>query len=419
MFTDSARRASLVALAVLAAGAGCSRRAPHAPSEPTDPGLPPGGLAEGIGPARFAGGELDAASLGGTITFQQIGAAGWYPRVADPAVGPCDVTSTSACCRNTHTVPGDRLTPWDEELILTLRGPMLVKQLAVYQPDPAGVVGWRLVSAWDSRAPAGPQGLAFAGNGTETAGFTGAIGTECLVNVATDLAFACGAGSAPYCPASSGSQRRGWSGSKLFVLLAEMPHAGAAGPGQACSTGTAGGWYDAPWIGLSAAELVRAGSFSPCQCYAKDTSNYGAKADGCGQFNAFEVVNDNNAYRNLGVLSTDLVDYAGYVGEGPCGPQCDVSKLPPDVDLIAKATDTGAAHGALASPTQGPGAAFRRPDRGYRYFLILLDVDSRTVQLGVVHPNAVPAAAAGILPALPATVPHAALQDLLNLRLPQ
>ena len=44
--------------------------------------------------------------------------------------------------------------------------------------------------------------------------------------------------------------------------------------------------------------------------------------------------------------------------------------------------------GAVASPARGPGAAFRRPSLGHRYFLILLDERSRSVQLGVVHPSA-------------------------------
>jgi hypothetical protein len=408
----------LAGLAALLVEGSCRGGGGSARSEPTTSVPYLGGLASGLGAAQFAGGELDATSLGGTITFQQIGASGWYPRVADPAVGPCDVTNTSSCCRNTYTVSGDQLAPWDEELILSLRGPVLVKQLAVYQPDQSDASTWRLVSAWDSRAPAENMGLAFAGDGTETAGFSGAIGTECMVNVSTSLAFACGKGSSPYCPASSSQQYYGWQGSKLFVLLAEMPHAGSANAGTACSTGTTGGWYDASWVGLSVGELVRAGQFSSCQCYAKDTSNGGAKADGCGQFNVFEVVNDNDSYRNLGVFSTDFVDYSGYVGEGPCGPQCDVSSLADNVDLINKATDTGAVSGVVASPTQGPGVAFRRPAEGYRYLLVLLDLDSRTVQLTMIHPDDIPSSTAALLPGLPAAVPQSTIAGLLGLRLP-
>ena len=99
-----------------------------------------------------------------------------------------------------------------------------------------------------------------------------------------------------------------------------------------------------------------------CQCYAKDQAK-GYLADGCGQFNVFEVVNDNNAYKNLDVFSTNMIGYGGYVGEGPCGPQCNAATLGQEVDLIAKSTNTEATAGATSTPTKGPGAAFRRPKR--------------------------------------------------------
>jgi hypothetical protein len=60
-----------------------------------------------------------------------------------------------------------------------------------------------------------------------------------------------------------------------------MPHAGSAEAGQTCSKDATGNWYDAPWIGLSVGELVRARSFSSCQCYAKDPAQSWL-ADGCG-----------------------------------------------------------------------------------------------------------------------------------------
>jgi hypothetical protein len=195
-----------------------------------------------------------------------------------------------------------------------------------------------------------------------------------------------------------------------------MPHAPSV-PG-ACSNTTTGGWYDASWIGLSVGELVRGGAFSSCQCYAKDPSK-GYLADGCGQFNVFEVVNDNNSSKNLDVFSTDMIDYAGYVGEGPCGAKCDAASLGAAVDLIDKTTDTEAASGAVSTPTQGPRAAFRRPESGYRYFLILLDVPSRTVQLALVHPASVPPSIGTLLPALPQSVAGATVDAVRALRLPK
>ena len=371
-----------------------------------------GGLG-GLGAATFTTGELDAPSHGGTITFENIGAPGWYPSRRDPKVGPCDQQNSSTCCTTKHEVTGTDLTPWDEDLVLTLRGPVRMKQFAVYQPD-ASATSWSLVSAWDGTMR---DGLAFDANGTAVSSFPGSVGTECLVNLSTDRAFACGAGSVPYCPApSSGdAQYWGWSGSKLFVVLAQMPHATDV-PGG-CSMGTTGNWYDAPWIGLSHGELVRAGAFSSCQCYAKDPAK-GYLADGCGQFNVFEVVNDNNSSKNLDVFSTNFIGYAGYVGQGPCGAACEASKWMPPIDLVDKKTDLEATMGAVATPTGGPGAAFRRPESGYRYFVVLLDVKTRTVQLAMIHPNAVPGAAAALLPALPASIDRTTIDALLALRLP-
>ena len=371
----------------------------------------------GLGPPEFAEGELDAPSHGGTITFQQIGAAGWYPSRRDPAVGPCDVYAANGCCLAKHDVAGDQLTPWHEDLILTLRGPLQVKQFAAYRPVDGDGGAWSLVSGWDERWPDEGQGLAFKGNGTESNGFAGRVGTECLVDVSTDQLFPCGDGSVPFCPASDEPRYEGWTGSKLFVLLARMPYADAGTTGEPCSDGPGGNWYNAPWLGLSHGELVRAGAFTSCQCYAKNPDEW-YLGDGCGQFNVFEVVNDNNDFQNFGVFSTNFFGYAGYVGEGPCGSACDVTQLGPEVDLIDKADNVEAAQGAVATPGQGPGAAFRRPVDGYRYFVVLMDTASRTVQLAVVHPAQVPGALSPLLPGLPAVVSQAAIVDALALRLP-
>jgi hypothetical protein len=374
----------------------------------------PSGVDAG-GPVAIPPGEMDTPSDGATITFESIGAPGWFPSRRDPASGTCDAYQSSTCCLAKYQVSGDQLTPWDEDLILTLRGPMMVKQLVTYQPDPANAGQWALVSSWSADASAG---IAFEGNGTEKSGFPGSVGTECLVNVSTSREFMCGAGSTPYCPPPGTGHKAyyGWPGSKLFVLLASMPHAGSV-PG-ACSTTTTGGWYDAPWIGLNHGELVRAGSFSSCNCFAKDPSKW-YLADGCGQFNVFEVVNDNNQYRNFDVFSTNMIGYAGYVGEGPCGSQCNVSGLAPTVDLINKSTSTEASAGAVATPTKGPGAAFRRPENGYRYFIILMDVSSRTAQLALVHPAHIPTSLAGLLPATPSSIDAQVIDNLLALRLPR
>lgn len=373
----------------------------------------------GLGPAHFDPGELDAPSDGATITFEQIGAKGWYPSRRDPATGPCDAFDGNGCCLAKHDVASDLLTPWDEDLVMTLRGPMLVKQLAVYHPLANDPQQWALVSAWDHEKPTLSQGITFDGKPTPAAEpFAGAVGSECLVELSTADPAACGAGSLPYCPAPPPSKYEGWAGSKLFVLLATMPHAGTPTAPAPCSMDTKGNWYDAPWVGLAVGELARSGSFAQCQCFAKDPAKWWL-ADGCGQFNVFEVVNDNNQYSNLDVFSTNMIDYAGYVGQGPCGPKCAVGALAPGADLIDKQTFQAATQGGTATPAGGPSAAFLRPEVGYRYFVIAMDVESRTIQLGIVHPGKVPVAIAGLLPGLPAVISRATVDSVLGLRLPK
>src|SRR5689334_15407689 len=145
-----------------------------------------------VGAPQFKAGELGAPSNGGTITFQNIGKAGWFPSRRDPATGPCDFANAAGCCKTHFDIASDKLTPWDEDLIMTLRGPLVVKQLVAYQPVAGDATRWQLTSAWDDRSATSPKGAGFNGNRTETAGFNGVVGTECLVDVSTDRVFPCG-----------------------------------------------------------------------------------------------------------------------------------------------------------------------------------------------------------------------------------
>jgi hypothetical protein len=370
----------------------------------------------GVGAPKFGPGDLDAPSNGGTITFQNIGKAGWFPSVRDPATGPCDFSNTAGCCKTKFDITSDALTPWDEDLIMTLRGPLIVKQLAAYQPS-ADAKTWVLASTWDDRSAATPKGMAFNGNKTETAGFNGVVGTECLVDTSTDRAFPCGPGSVPYCPPPGTAKKYyGWQGSKMIVLLSFMPFANSGKIAAPCSQTTTGNWYNAPWIGLSVGELVRSGAFGTCQCYSATNPSAG---DGCGQFNVFETVNDNNSFQNFDVFSTNFFGYAGYVGEGPCGASCKASLFPAGADLVNKTTSLEATQGVVTGPGKPVGVAFRRPEAGYRYFVMLLDVDTRTVQLAIVHPQKIPAALGGFLPDLPSQIARSTIDATLALRLPK
>lgn len=365
-----------------------------------------------LGPADYAAGELDAPSNGATITFQEVGGTGWYPSRRDPASGMCDVTNSNGCCMTQHALDSNALTPWNEELSMTLRGPMVVKQIVAYQPGAGDQ--WARVSAWDSRGTS--EGIAFWGNEAED-GFSGDIGSVCEVEVAPNKPYSCGAGSVPFCPAGE-NKYYGFGGSKLIVVLAWNPHSGTGVVDDVACGGASEGWHDAPWIGLTHGELVRSGRYSGCHCWSKPGNPYAQ--DGCGQFNVFEVVNDNNDFANFDVFSTNLVSYAGYIGEGPCGGNCDASALPGTADLINKTGggNTAATMGAVSGPNKPTNAAFVRPDQGYRYFVTLLDESTRTVQIALIHPSKIPASVATVFPNFPLEIPRASIDALIALRLP-
>ena len=374
-------------------------------------GAPAQTAGTGGGLGTFTGIDFGAASDGGTVTFQNIGKAGSFPSVCAP--------TGNMCCRQTKTITSDKLTPWDEDIIMTLRGPLDIKQFATYQPTVEGSPSnWQLVSSWDVRTPSAAKGITFTGDAAPNTAFNGIVGSTCLVNASTDKPFGCGPMSSPYCAADSGNKNLGWAGSKMFVFLASMPHVGTDGitTAQNCSPVT-NGWHDAPWIGLSVGELIRAGAFSSCQCY--EVTQY--HGDGCGQINALEVINDNDTtgnYKNLEIFSSNFFGYAGDFG-GPCGTNtCDTTGIPSTVDLVSGKMAAPAGVLGSGDPIKSPNGFLRRPTTGYRYFILLLDVTTRTVQYAIVHPSNVPAGLGALLPSLPDQIPQSTVDNVIQMRLP-
>ena len=66
-----------------------------------------------------------------------------------------------------------------------------------------------------------------------------------------------------------------------------------------------------------------------------------------------------------------------------------------------------------------PNGFLRRPTTGFRYFILLLDVTTRTVQYAIVNPSNVPAGLGALLPNLPNTIPQATVDSVIGLRLPK
>lgn len=363
--------------------------------------------------------EPSEPTVGGTMTFTNVGAPGWWPRridrnAGDPACDYKDGVDTwgGHCCMKAQHRDSDALAPFDEEMTLILKA-IDVKQVAVYQPQSTG--GWSLVSAWDRRTGTG-QNLAFTQGPTPVNQSDGELTRDdCVWYVAQDRAFECGDGSDYYCPDDPGVKRLGWRGSKLFVLLASMTFDDAGV--EACDGGGQG--HPGPWVALVASELIRDGARKwngACNCYSKT----GSVGDGCGEINLFEVVMDGNEYSNREFISTGVRSYqAGHVGGNVCGSGCARDDFPADVTVVDACGKQAYARGPEIAVGGGSDGCpvWKRPI-GDRYFLVLLDEMQRTIQLAIVHPDNIPSAAASLLPNLPADLSRDAVDALLALRLP-
>jgi len=356
------------------------------------------------------------------MTFRNVGAPGWWPRRIDRPAGDaaCDYkdgtdTWGGHCCMKQQATESTQLAPFDQEMTLILKA-INVKQLAVYQPEDADADAWQRVSDWDLRRGTG-QNLWFTQKGDGSATFPGDLSkNDCVGYLSQAPLFACGDGSSYYCPNDPGVLHRGFSGSKLVVFLASMNFDDA----RVASCDGKGAGHPGPWVAFVASELIRDGGRKwngLCNCYSKT----GSVGDGCGEINVFEVVMDNNDYSNREFASTGVRSYqAGHVGGAVCGSGCDRQAFASDVEVVDACKKSAYSSGpelVVGGDTDGC-PVWRRPD-GDRYFFILLDERQRAIQVGVIHPSAIPAAAARLLPEIPGTLPRSAIDALIALRLPQ
>lgn len=391
------------------------------------PTLDPNATALGLGGAVNNGN----VTSGGTITFRNIGAEGWWARRFNAAAGAsvCDVEDDTidlgaaggnvSCCRGKHTTTSVNLSPFDEQMTFILRGPMHIKQMAVYQPSTEADM-WARASAWTQSAAAADN-IKFTGPNDSNA-FTGLIGDSCQWYVMQSSPYACGPASDPYCSGSGPSvSYNGWGGSKLVVFLASyLPSTDALLAGLSCSSTTPA--PNAPWIGFSASELMRDGwgKYFPCHCYDNNNSTVGA---GCGEINVFETVaqSEGAMYGNEQIISTGLRSFqVGSFGGNVCGyGVCDASTFSASADLLDACTRQVASAGATLTYGEANSACpvWRRPFDD-RYFYILLDTTDRAIQVGLIHPQNIPAAAAALLPNLPGSLARSTIDAMLNMSLP-
>jgi len=357
---------------------------------------------------------------GGTMTFTNIGAAGFWPRRIDREAGDaaCDYkdgtdTWGGHCCQKEYETTSTTLSPFDEEMTLILKA-IEVKQLAVYQPrDPSS--SYERVTSWDDRT--GGENLWFTQEGDGSTDFPGDLTkNDCVGYVSQTPLFECGDGRDYYCPDDPGVLHRGFSGSKLIVFLGSMTF--EDGGVESCSGDGAG--KPSPWVAFVASELIRDGGRKwngLCNCYSKT----GSVGDGCGEINVFEVVMDDNDYSNREFASTGVRSYqAGHVGGAVCQASCDRTAFAADADVVDACSKQAFDHGpTLVAGGDTDGCPVWRRPEGDRYFFILLDQAAREIQVGIVHPANIPAALRPVLPEMPSSIARAAIDDVLGMRLPE
>jgi len=367
--------------------------------------------------------DLSPVSRGGTITFTNVGAPGWWPRrlnreQGDPACDYKDGTDTwgGHCCLAEHATASSSLSPFDEEMALILEA-VNVRQRAVDQPQgPGAQDDWRRVSWWDAR-----DGLAhnlwFTQNGNGSTSFPGDLTRDdCNGYVMHEPAWECGDGRDHYCQNDPGIEHLGWSGSKLVVFLASMTFEDA----DVHPCGGSGAGHPGPWVAFDASALYRDGASKwdgQCNCYSKT----GTVGEGCGEINVFEVVLDDNQYSNREFTSTGVRSYqAGHVGGSVCGAACDTSEFPSDAAVVDACSHQAYGTGPVVEVGgKADGCPVWRRPWGYRYFTLLLDQSVRAIQVAFIHPQRIPEAARALLPDLPGALHRKAIDDLMNLRLPE
>ena len=359
---------------------------------------------------------------GGTITFTNIGAPGWWPRRLDLPNGSaaCDYkdgtdTWGGVCCMAEHYTESDALSPFDEEMILLLKV-LNVKQLAVYQPRTGeDDAPWNRVSFFDDRN-GGAENLTFTKSGDDAAVFDGALtGDDCVWYVMQNQLFDCDNWDAYYCPDDPGINHLGWSGSKLIAVLGNMTVTDSAV--NACDSD--GDGHPGPWMAFVSAELIRDGARKwngMCNCYSKTNS----VGDGCGEINVFEVVMDDNAYSNREFVSTGIRSYQnGHVGGSVCGAGCDRDAFADEVEVVDACSRTAYTKGpTVVSGGSADGCPVWRRPEGDRFFMILLDEETRTIQVAVIHPGNIPLGLAQLLPGLPDQLSRETIDAMVALRLP-
>lgn len=255
------------------------------------------------------------------ITYSSVGGSGVYGKVTS-----MQCPSSNACVQEDHAVKGT-LAPFDEDLTLSLRGPLKVDNIAVFTKSGGNDSSqpWARVSSYSHANNNAMQNMVFLNNKGDSAksgefsmchgnsqsyatadgstaaasstAFDGELADGVEVNVMSELTCA----ASGKCGFSRGVAHEGWSGtSKIFMVQAQMPHAPA-------------GSKDLPAIWLLNGQVVRTAEYG-CNC--RGMGDQGKWKGGCGELDVAEVIEQDKE-----ALTSTIYSFKGSRGTNPVTPR--------------------------------------------------------------------------------------------------
>lgn len=247
------------------------------------------------------------------IKYTGVGGSGSYQEVTNMVAGTWPSCTANPSCEQSPKEVSGNLAPFDDEITVAFRGPLNVKNIAVYQPGNSSAATWSQTSSW--AAGGATNNLVFMNNmggglsgqwticggasqsyangtwdgsaASPTTGSSGYLPETMEINIMTNETCADSACSG----FSRGTANHGWSGSKLMVLTFNMPPSSDAS--------------NVPAIWALNAQVVRAAQYG-CNCRGEGGNG------GCGELDILEVIAGSDTDNAI----SEIYSFKGATGSG-------------------------------------------------------------------------------------------------------
>ena len=257
-----------------------------------------------------------------SVTVTSVGGSGVYGRVVNMNPGVFGQACPSNQCVQQDTPVAGSLAPFNDEVSVSFRGPLILSNVAVYEPSSTDDDDdWTQVSVYARDSPELDSNVVFLNNKGD--GDTSGIWTSCGGNSQsfaspdasqvsrgpqhfrgeldgqTEVSIMSGdpctsGSSSSSCGFSRGEAYHGWKGSssgdKIFVIKAQMPDSGNPNHGNL------------PAIWMLHSSVLRTAQYG-CNCRGMGSNG------GCGEFDVAEVLP-----ANPNVLTSTIYSFKGSRG---------------------------------------------------------------------------------------------------------